>query len=433
VPFADPISSGDIKPRRGDRSREGAKYDAVPFDVWPKSTAVLWVDVYVPPKTTAGTYRGVVTLRARGQTDMVVPVELLVWDFELPAAPTVRSHFGSFGRIAAAHNVKPGSAEFRAIERRYCAAMAQHRITPPVPYHLYPSASTDGSIDSSATHAELAQYMKELRVNAFQVRWPPFKDPLGVDRAKAKRYLATFAEYLAQHQWLDGAYVYILDEPNDAEAYEQVRRRAALVKEADPRLRVLCTEQTRPSDPAWGDLNAAVDIWVPLWPLHDEKSAQARLAEGDQLWSYTALCQGPKPSPWWQIDTPLLNYRIPLWLNYRYQMTGLLYWTTVYWEQTRDPWLDQPSFRLAFNGDGMLLYPGVDAGFDGPVTSIRLKNIREGMEDYEYFALLAKRGDRTWVEQHVRSLARSWFDWERDPQSLLSARQRMAIRLERKP
>ena len=36
------------------------------------------------------------------------------------------------------------------------------------------------------------------------------------------------------------------------------------------------------------------------------------------------------------------------------------------------------------NGDGFLLYPGVD----GPVPSQRLKLVRDGLEDYEYLQLL---------------------------------------------
>jgi hypothetical protein len=31
-----------------------------------------------------------------------------------------------------------------------------------------------------------------------------------------------------------------------------------------------------------------------------------------------------------------------------------------------------------------LSYPGVDAGVQGLVASIRLKEIREGLEDYQY-------------------------------------------------
>lgn len=428
IPFVNPLDGSDLTPW-SEQNPAGAKYDAVPFTLYDGWNEVLWVDVFVPPDAAAGEYQGAITVRAAGQPEVAVPVRLTVWDFTLPDTPSVRSEFGGFHAVAAAHGVEPGSEEYRAIERRYGEALAAHRITPPIPRHLYPAVNEDGSINPAATHEALREYMDALHVNAFSLPWPPFRDPLGADRDKAKRYLASFYEYLRANGWAEGNYLYILDEPNDAEAYEAVRSRAALVHEAHPDIRVLCTEQTKSSDEAWGNLYGAVDIWVPLWPLHDEETAAERLAAGEELWSYTALCQGRDGALWWQLDFPVLNYRLPLWMNFRYHITGLLYWTTVYWGHVRDPWLDQPSFRLAYNGEGMLFYPGRDAGFDGPVTSIRLKNIREGMEDYEYFQLLCGRGQREYAEQEVQALTPSWFEWNPDPAALFAARARLAERI----
>ena len=63
---------------------------------------------------------------------------------------------------------------------------------------------------------------------------------------------------------------------------------------------------------------------------------------------------------------------------------------------------------MNYNGEGMLFYPGEDAGIDGPIASIRLKNLRDGMEDYEYFTLLEKAkgkeavdGDRPHRRAHL--------------------------------
>jgi hypothetical protein len=41
------------------------------------------------------------------------------------------------------------------------------------------------------------------------------------------------------------------------------------------------------------------------------------------------------------------------------------------------------------NGDGFLIYPGAPAAHDGPVSTIRLEQAREGVEDYEYLHLLS--------------------------------------------
>ncbi len=426
IPFVSPIDGKDLKPWNQRTNPNGAKYDAVPCTIYPGFNQAFWVDVYVPAGTPAGEYRGSVVIKVRRHDPVRLPVRLTVWDFTLPENPTMKSHFGSFGRILKWFDVKSGSEKARAIERRFCEMMAEHRITPPVPSHFYPEVKEDGSIDATRTHEALKEFMTKLHVNAFQMRFRAFSDPLGADRKRNKRFLSSMYDYLKQNGWADGAYVYILDEPNDAQAYEEVRRRGALVHEADSEIKVLCTEQTTSSNPSWGDLYGAVDIWVPLWPLHDEQTAAARRAAGDLLWSYTALCQGKGEPLWWQMDVPVLNYRMAPWTNYRYHMVGLLYWTTVYWDSVKDPWLDQPSFRLAYNGEGALIYPGKDAGFDGPITSIRLKNIREGMEDYEYLVLLEKTVGRRAVEKEVLSVTRSWRDWEKDPNALFAARERIA-------
>ena len=130
--------------------------------------------------------------------------------------------------------------------------------------------------------------------------------------------------------------------------------------------------------------------------------------------------------PSWQIDFPVLSYRIAPWLNRRYGVTGLLYWTTVCWNSPpRNPW-DDPGFRVNYNGEGLLFYPGEDAGIDGPIASIRLKNLRDGMEDYEYFVLLEKAKGKEIVDEIVRTAVPTWGTWDQNPYHLLALRERLA-------
>ncbi len=431
IPFVNPIDGSKLTEWHSRNNKDGAKHDAIPHKVHPEKAEVFWIDVYVPADAKPGDYTGQAKVCLAGVEPIHIPVKLHVWDFALPDVPAVQSHFGGFHRVADAHGVKRGSPEYHVIEERYCAAMAEHRITPEVPRHLLPKRNPDGSIDPSQTHGKLVAFMKRYHVNAIQVMHLS-RLPKGKQLETTRRYLAEMQAYLAKHGWLDGAYIYVLDEPNDKEAYETVRKLGAFIHDAAPKIKVLCTEQTKPTKRSWGSLNDAVDIWVPLWPLHDEPTAKERLAAGDELWSYTALCQRGKDPLFWQLDFPLLNYRVWAWLNYRYHMTGLLYWTSVYWGHVRDPWLDQPSFRLAYNAEGMLFYPGKDAGFDGPVVSMRLKQIREGMEDYEYLHLLAHKVGRDKATEFARRIGRTWRDWEKDPAKLMAVREELARAIEGK-
>ena len=91
----------------------------------------------------------------------------------------------------------------------------------------------------------------------------------------------------------------------------------------------------------------------------------------------------------------------------------------------QDVW-NKPHFREKYWGEGMLLYPGADAGLKGPVPSIRLKLIREAIEDYECMALAASRGRQQEVDAIVARLARSFRDWEANPELYAAARLELA-------
>jgi hypothetical protein len=299
--------------------------------------------------------------------------------------------------------------------------MSAHRLCPPVPPYLQPKAGPDGTIDSKASHAGLKEWIESLHLTGYPIKLLG-EDPAGKDRDRNVKMIQSTWAYLKENGWEKLAYIYVVDEPNDSATYEEVRKRAKMIHEAQPGLKVLCTEQPTPTDPAWGTLVGSVDIWVPIWPLFEEKSIAERQKAGEEAWSYTALCQGKagEDTPFWQLDFPLLNYRIPGWTSRRYGLTGLLYWTAVFWA-AGDPWANPLTYNKQYNGEGVLFYPGSDAGIEGPVASMRLKALRDGLEDYEVLLLAGDAG----VEK-AASIASSWTKWETDPAKLAAAREDLA-------
>jgi len=443
VPFVNPYTKEPIRePRWKDKGREGPRFGAAGFDLWQDYHQPLWVDVYIPKDTAPGFYTGTVTVRAANAKPADLPVRVEVWDFELPDGPTHENHFGGVDRVAQYLELDAASDAFRAIEDRYFEMMAAHRINPPIPSRLYPKPADDGAISmEEAADRTLAEFIERYHITNVQVPSAPFGEILGADREKALHFYRSWYQYLEKKGWAARAYLYMLDEPNDPEAYEQVRRLGALVHEAAPALRCLVVEQPYTQDPKWGTLDGAVDIWCPLFGFVHEASVNRVKAQGDDVWSYTALVQPAPPyhpeyeivkgdnPPYWQIDFPLLSYRIAPWLNRRYAITGLLYWSSVYWgSPDRNPW-DDPGFRIAWNGEGALFYPGNDAGIEGPVASMRLKNLRDGMEDYEYFALLEARGGADKVDEIVKTAVPTWGRWDQDPLRLEALRRRLAVEI----
>jgi hypothetical protein len=424
IPFANPVTRS---------SRWKARFVGAPFDVAENTNQPVWVDVFVPEDATPGDYSGTLTVSAVGEKPVQIAVALRVWNITLPDTPSMRSNFGKLGAdIATAHDVEMNSAAFRPIEWDYAVALAAHRISPIIPNTLYPRVHPDGSIDTSRTHEGLVRWINTFHVTGFPLRLLG-DDPAGRDRAQNVTHLRAMYAYLKANGWETMAYVNVFDEPNDAAAYDEVRRLSTMIHDAQPGLKVLCIEQPVPENEKWGTLVGSVDIWVPLWSLWDDAAVAQRLRAGDEVWSYTALSQGRKghDTPYWEIDFPLLNFRIPAWINFRCGATGLLYWSPVNWGVTKDMWTDPGTYHVqhdTYNGEGALFYPGTAAGRDGPIVSMRLEQIREGFEDYEYLKLLAAR-DRAAADEIVGTIARSWTDWDTRPQALYDARDAIAQRL----
>ena len=474
IPFINPVTGDSLRPYHRVRTEsgiryEGAKYSAYPIDVFPGEHCTIWVDVFVPKGTAAGKYKGTFTVRS-GNASSSVPVELEVWNFTLPDVATHRTHMGHFSGIAGAWNIDRNSKKFEEIEMRFCKELARCRVNPPIPHSLLPEVNGDGSITIiPERHEKLRKYIEEVHLMDFEVPRAPFMtstsnsprptpsnqtDPVAIE--KTKRYYREMYKYLKDNGWESRAYLYLLDEPNSVKDYNQVINLAKVAEAGAPDLQRLVVEQTYKHDPSWPDLDQYVDIWCTLFGFIDRKTIQEKIDQGDEVWSYTALVQ-PAPKyhpeyeklkdenpPYWHIDQPVMSYRVPTWINRQYDITGLLYWTTVGWNK-EGPWLspamgpvevylhsDDPGVirTTYYNGGGVLFYPGKDAGFDGPVTSIRLKNLREGLEDYEYFAILDHYEQEEFVKQMVDEVSPEWWQVRMDPVVLLTIRERLAEKIE---
>lgn len=393
-----------------------------PFAVLPDTNQPIWVEITVPKDAAAGDYQGTVTVACFGELSVAIPVKLTVWDFALPDVPSLRTNFGGLGRrLLTGHGgFKPDTPPYRALERRYAESMAAHRLCPPIPPYLRPKPGPDGTVDAKESHAGLKEWMETFHVTGFEIKLEG-EDPAGKQRDYNVKLIQSTWAYLKQHGWEKLAYVPVLEEPKDQAGYDEVRKRAKLVHEAQPGCKVFCAKQPAPENPAWGTLVGSVDLWAPLWTLFDEASVAERQKAGDEVWSHTSMCQGKdgQDAPYWEIDFPLLNYRVPAWTSRRYGLRGLYYWTVVYWP-AGDPWVNPLTYKN-FNGEGVLFYPGADAGIDGPVASMRLKALRDGLEDYEYLVLAGDEG-----AAKASAIGRSWTQWETDPAKLAAAREELA-------
>ncbi len=435
IPFRHPESGEPLA---------GARLVAVPFDLPADQTHGFWVDVFVPPEAVAGEYRGSYRVTAAGKVLATVPVNLTVWDFQLPRVSAMATALGTPAermRGYYAKRAKAGKedepADYSVIDAQCAELLSRHRINASQPPRsLAPVAQPDGSFAVPAEQIDaLRTFVDRYHVNALRLPHPrtAIKNPQ-TEGEKLRAWLAAWDRAAVELDRPDVVfYFYLKDEPNDEEAYEYVQLWGRAICEADSVAKVMVVEQTWTQDEDWGDLYGAVDIWCPLFPLFKAESAAKRQALGETIWTYTALCQRDK-TPWWHTDFPLLHYRVPAWIAWRHRIRGILYWGgMVYWNDVEDPWTDPGTLdrrdrnpKYMYNGEGSLLYPGRAVGYEGIAPSIRLKALRDSIEDYEYLAILERAGLGTQAQQIVTDLAPSWFEWETDPRAYEKARTRLA-------
>lgn len=464
IPFINPQTGVPIEPYNSHVGADGNEVESgfhmygLPFNVWKGENQPIWVDVSIPKDAVAGKYEGTITIdvndasiingknKGASLNKVSIPITLTVWNFTLPDGPSLRNCFEGVQGISRVFNVDLNSEKYREIEMQYCKMMSANRINPPLPKSLLPEMMEDGSlkIDPERDKA-LKNFIKDLHVTDFEIPMPSLKNRATTNREKAIRYFKDYYQYVKENGWDNRAYVYLLDEPNSKESYEMVLKLGALVHEAASQLRCLVTEQPYQQNPSWPDIDPAVDIWCSLFSFIDRNSINEKLSHGDEVWTYPAVVQrAPSYSPiynkvknfdppYWQIDQPLSSYRVPAWINWQYKITGLLYWSTVYSSTTitgvEDPWTLPIYFSSggdADNGEGYLMYPGTPCGIDGPIASMRLKNIRDGMNDYEYFVILEKLAGRDVVTKIVSQEAPNWWAVSYDPKTVLSTRERIA-------
>ena len=153
--------------------------------------------------------------------------------------------------------------------------------------------------------------------------------------------------------------------------------------------------QTFYKDDPMSALSDVLDIWAPNTGRYRSAEMQAQQARGRDCWWY--VCCGPgKPFANLMIEWPALDHRVLLWQNWKCGVNGFLYWGLNVWrdnevgekrwpEEKWKPATWRNEKGQAHNGDGQLLYPGPGRQ---PLSSIRLENLRDGIEDYEYLWLL---------------------------------------------
>jgi len=386
------------------------------FDLEANATQPIWITVGVGSDAAPGDYRGAVRLLSGDKAVAEVPFAVHVWDFTL----SDESHVAAIYDVRLGHGGALWGKPLEEIYPEIVQFMADRRLCPDTIRPTPVVKLEDGRVVTDFTEFDrMAEvYFDRLKLPFAYTPWqfylfgwghppktifgerpypgdPPYE---GVDRSKLrpeykKAYqacLKAFWDHLKEKGWAEKVVLYISDEPFDRHEHiiEQMKALCDMIHEVDPNIPIYSS--TWKHVPEW---DGYLDVWgighygrVPV-----EKMAELRAA-GDRLW-FTTDGQMCTDTPYCAVERLLPHYCFKYdveayefwgvgWLTYdpyRFGWHSFIYQTS---EPGHSYWVRYP------NGDGFLLYPGKPIGYDGLVSSVRLEQAREGVEDYEYLYLL---------------------------------------------
>lgn len=433
------LPSESIKLRRADKVRVGTGYDQLLFDPLVEKTSgtaaadellLFWFSVDVPLTQKAGIYQGFVIVDMPSGQDLQIPVSVKVWDITVARKQNFQTSYNLFRQCL--RNYYGGSWDDPTSEqyRQWLKFCVDYRISP-----------VDMSLNEDSSHRFIKITRKLDRTwefdftlfnayvdycyshgmrnfNVGDLYWHFWKPFYGYDEVTSSyrtfnlltsQYEEVFAQYISeakQQYRMDGprpyenmAFFYAFDELNitQPEVLQECIDRHDRVEENWPALHTLSTSEPR----RYPSYEGHIDIWcgkIPNYYKYTLPEVDRLRAAGNQFWTYVTGYAPPYCNL--EINEPGIEHRLIFWQNYVEGLDGFLHWGLNVWPHYRrpNPWVGDIAVEADYDkwpnrawddggwviqkytdGGGYLIYPSPD----GPVASIRLEMMRDGLEDWE--------------------------------------------------
>ncbi len=389
-------------------------------------------------ETYAGLYESTVSIKADGKEIKRAKIYLNVWDFTLDDSDAIKTSFGmaEAGTIGSRHG-KSDAEECKTLYKTYYDFLLDNRINAFfMPY--------------DAETAEADEYLDDPRVRAFCIYG-------GYNGTHATlEQVEMIHDKLSQNEeWFDKGYFYVVDEPGNEEKIQAMYDTKALIDQYYPGGKQVVPVENDAmipfADRIYGILEDTCGIWCPkMYAFTPEKYrgmdgakvfltpeatsaygtyediVNAQVAENDveSWWYYAGMPFEPYTT--YHADSLGIGPRVSGWHTYMYDVTGLLYYAV-------DDYGGRDYFNLNyFNGawtawgNGVLVYPGARFGIDGPIGSIRIEYIRDGIEDDMYLKMAERVAGKDAVNEILLKVTRDLLDYTTDTDVLLAARAELA-------
>jgi hypothetical protein len=399
------------------------------FNIPENEVRTLWANIKIPPETAPGKYKGSITITPEGLSTVKVPIEMEVGKVIFPVRVSLRSAIG-FGRgwwekfysknFPALYNKDNGIS----IYKNYIDFFLSRHLSPAfIGYSGIKIAESDGEADYDFSGTEeIIQYAIDRGLTSFCIGrfdrgfksfgavHPYFGKTEDEETMKKRieKFLVQYTGYLKEKGWLKDSFVWAWDEPPE-KVFPVLKETMQFVRQVCPDIKKLCTVS-----PPKEELVGFVDIWTPhlvtrnIEPL---KRVVEMAGERGEAWWYTSGYP-TRPTAWndgiWLynmhhlggpncfVDYPGIDGRIIFWLTWKWEIEGYLKTDVVSWyggvaedpidlTDVKTQWNINPGIYGHRYGHLLLVYPGHNGS---PISSLRIENMREGIEDHEYFYLL---------------------------------------------
>ncbi len=394
--------NGEILPDPASEYTEGRRFSveagrALPFLVEFETTS----------ETKAGFYPFVFELRdASERTVAQYSLIVRVWDITIPEKKSYQSSIGITAKDITTFFFGHKTNMTEEVYVNYYELLLDHNLSAlDLPYDI---------LDERAD-----AYMSDPRVTAFRV-------PHDVSDETLKEY---YKKLSSDNKWLKKAYFMPMLEPDSIEEIEDFCYAAMRLQEICPKIRITApiSKDVQIDPIGWDQINQMkgyCTLWAPKLCLWDDEvsygdhdyvhsmSFEARMrkmmSENFGVWTYLNHRPG---EPYISLGAHVDGHkqRILFWQQYQRGIHGLVYTSSTAWNTTKkvNPWttldtgLRDSNLKPAY-GEGVLFYPG-NKITDAPTVSLRMKIMRDGIDDIELFMLAAKTLGNKWVNDRINS------------------------------
>lgn len=358
------------------------------------------------------------------------PLRIKIYRTALPKSFTLKTSFGWDPTSAMNKHYGHWDDHFREMDADYFKLATEHRIDLHKIYLQFPKSDSPEldplttSVVPADSYMGLWEPLANGKLSDYRYAWsmtnlpvPEEMKTLKTDEKKLEGFWKSLDSSVLKHHLEKSHFVYFSDEPQ-ASQLKSMGTALRKIKTWAPDLQFLVTKHYSQ------ELAGGVDIWCPNLSQWDKAGFPSpdfyeyrQMKKGEKLWLYTSCnahgCGSADDAGIADLvtDRPSAYARAFPWMAFRYHADGILYYNTIEGYDPKDkesPWRDKFSFHGY--GEGNLFYP-CNENFCGlptqaPLASLRLKSIRDGLQDVEILEVAKKSGLPVdlWVKQMIPSV-----------------------------